>query len=109
MKTRKNCFWCFVVIWLLALFAVSSANAYDDEVKVVSAGKQIVQVGPSPVIDDGEPGMDPRKFETVTYSAAGDVQEQNRGQNCIQSQELIAMQRDVLIKLLYYLTRQLVW
>jgi hypothetical protein len=70
METRlKTCIFPAVFILLTAAF-LSQAYAFDDDVKVINGGKQIVKISPEPTIDCGEPGDDPH-LRALTAQSAG--------------------------------------
>jgi hypothetical protein len=74
MKTRsKICIFSAVFV-LLAGILLSQAYAFDDDVRVVGNGKQIVQVSPRPTIDYGEDGPDPHKALPVRSAGLGATQ-----------------------------------
>jgi hypothetical protein len=70
METRfKTCIFSAVFV-LLAVAFLSQAYAFDDDVKVISSGKQIANISPQPTIDCGEPGDDPH-LRTLTVQSVG--------------------------------------
>ena len=75
MKTRlKICIFSAVFVLLAGIF-LSQAYAFDDDVRVVGKGKQIVMISPEPTIDYGEDGPDPRKAITVQSTGLGATQD----------------------------------
>jgi|GEM_PF-2780492 len=109
MKTRlKICIFSAVFVLLVGIF-LSQAYAFDDDVRVVGKGKQIVMVSPEPTIDCGEPGHDPHRFNVVQSSGLGATQNEQVTQDSRASQRSISNRYEALWQFLVFRIRQLFW